>query len=262
MKSMFGLAFGIAAALTATGALADEETKTKTTTATTSSDSYAQPPATTGTTTTTANPDGSTTVQTAPTYEAQPMTQQASSSSMTTTSTTSTHDDTYVEGRRDGDDRPRVKGGIGINAFGTAGTKETARLGVGGRIEFVLPFGLALGGSYTQHFVSEGDRSAVRPLLGEIGWAIPAARRLEVRPMVGLGYAFASSSGNTNATEAGSNQAQTSSASVSTSGFDVAPGAKVSYLAGNIFEIYTLPKYHFISGNNFLGVELGAGARF
>lgn len=187
----------------------------------------------------------------------------ATSTTTTTMSTTSAApaNDYYVhEGKRE-DDRRRVRSGVGLNVFGAAGARDEARLGVGGRIEFVMPFGLTLGGSYTQHFTSDADRTAVRPLLGEVGWAIPVVKHVEVRPMVGLGYAFAAA--NTGGDVNRPSNSQTTNASVSgvTSGMDVAPGAKVSWV-GRGFEVFTLPKYHFISGNNFLGVEVGAGARF
>jgi hypothetical protein len=154
------------------------------------------------------------------------------------------------------DKRPRLQPGFGLNVFGAAGSKDAAAWGLGARLELVMPFGLVVGGSYQQSFNRTADEATVRPLLGEVGVAIPVARHVEVRPMVGLGYAFVTSSGtNTN----------TSSVPVAAAGLDVAPGAKLSFLLGEdaaAFEVYTLPKYHFITGSNFFGMELGAGARF
>ncbi|MBI2391634.1 MAG: hypothetical protein HYV09_18745 [Deltaproteobacteria bacterium] len=176
----------------------------------------------------------------------------------TTTTTTTTTDYVVSDAERERAGR-RVRSGVGLNVFGAAGARDDARIGVGGRVEFVMPFGLALGGSYTLHWNSEPDRTAVRPLLGEIGWAIPVVNHLEVRPMVGLGYAFAA--GNTSRRNDDPRADNSATVTAFGGGFDVAPGAKVSYVARG-FEVYTLPKYHFITGNNFLGVELGAGARF
>lgn len=158
---------------------------------------------------------------------------------------------------------PRIRRGFGINGFGSFGARDDARWGLGGRIEYVTRIGLAVGGSYVVHWESEGDRTQVRPLLGEIGWSIPIAPNLELRPMVGIGVAFLRRESATYTND----QGQTVTANVVTNnGFDVAPGAKLSYMA-SILEIYTMPKYHFIngsqvSGNNFFGLELGAGARF
>ena len=121
-----------------------------------------------------------------------------------------------------------------------------------------MPFGLAFGGSYSVHYETEGNRTLVRPLLGEIGWAFAVVKHLEIRPMVGLGWAFASGQRESFTNENGQN---VTARSAVTDGFDIAPGAKVSYVARAI-EIYTMPKYHFITGNNFAAIELGAGARF
>lgn len=152
------------------------------------------------------------------------------------------------------DKRPRLQPGFGLNVFGAAGSKDAAAWGLGGRLELVLPFGLTVGGSYQQSFNRTADEATVRPLLGEVGVAIPVARHVEVRPMVGLGYAFVSGT-----------STNPSTVPVAAAGLDVAPGAKLSFLTGSddaAFEVYTLPKYHFITGSNFFGMELGAGARF
>jgi hypothetical protein len=129
---------------------------------------------------------------------------------------------------------------------------------MGGRIEYVLPFGLAFGGSYAVHYETEGNRTLVRPLLGEVGWSFAVVKHLEVRPMVGLGWAFVSGRRDEFVDENGRN---VTARSAVTDGFDVAPGAKVSYV-DHAIEIFTAPKYHFITGNNFAAIELGAGARF
>jgi type IV secretory pathway VirB10-like protein len=150
-----------------------------------------------------------------------------------------------------------VRRGIGINAIGSVGFREDARWGLGGRVEYVFGFGLSLGGSYQVHWVSEGDTTAVRPLLGEIGWAFAPVRFLEVRPIIGLGRAFADAERATYTNDQGQNV--TTRAAIS-SGFDFAPGVKLSMVAGPL-EIFTLPKYHVISGNNFAAIELGAGVR-
>lgn len=150
-----------------------------------------------------------------------------------------------------------VRRGLGLNAIGSVGFREDARWGVGGRVEYVFGFGLTLGGSYQVHWVSEGDTTAVRPLLGEIGWAFAPVRHLEVRPIIGLGRAFADAERATYTNEQGQNV--TTRAAIS-SGFDFAPGAKISFIEGPL-EIFTLPKYHVISGNNFAAIELGAGVR-
>jgi hypothetical protein len=256
MKTITGFALGLVATLAVPAAFADDEMKTKSTTTTTttesSTDTTATTPPTTDTTGTTESYNSTTTTAPAGSYG------YTAPAATTTTTTTTATDDFYVHDGERADKRARVRSGVGLNVFGAAGSKDTARLGVGGRIEFVMPFGLALGGSYTQHFTSEADRTAVRPLLGEIGWSFAVVRHVEVRPMVGLGYAFASASSDTNNTGTSN---QTAVANATVGGFDVAPGAKVSYVARS-FEVFTLPKYHFISGNNFLGVEVGAGARF
>ncbi len=287
MKSILGHALVLATVLAVPAVMADE-TKTKSTSTTTTTSDPAVHHDATGTTTgtstegatTTTSTDGTTTegvkettttqsTTTAPVedpwYGAKPPRAYGGGPTTTTSTTTHTsgvaHDDALVIAHKEDDDRPRVKSGIGFNVFGAAGARDSARLGLGARIEFVMPFGLTLGGSYTQHWEAEGGRTGVRPLLGEVGVALPVAKRLELRPMVGLGYAFVSSSGSNDAT-AVNDSTTTTNATVRTSGFDIAPGAKISYLAGNVIELYTLPKYHFISGNNFAGVELGAGARF
>jgi hypothetical protein len=238
------LAFGLAALLAVPAAFADDQPTTESTS--------------TSTTTTTQTTDPAYAAPADPTYTAP-----ATGTAMTTTTTSTERDEVRMGEVEREDRRPRVNPGIGLNVFGAAGTKDAAAWGLGGRVEFVMPFGLTLGGSYQQSFRgTDGQKTSVRPLLGEIGIAIPVARFVEVRPMVGLGYAFVSTSSDSNNT--GDNN-QNASAAVATAGFDVAPGAKISFLPGTrgaAFEIYTLPKYHFISGTNFLGVELGAGARF
>jgi hypothetical protein len=227
MQTITGLALGLAAALVGPVAFGDDDMRTKRTTSTTPTDTAVAP--------------------------AVPTT-----SSVVTTTVTRPTDDYYVhEGRRE-DERVRVRSGFGLNIFGAAGAKDSARLGVGGRLEFVTPFGLTLGGSYTQHFTSEATRTMVRPALGEVGWAFAVAHHVELRPMVGLGYAFATARSSNDTVNA---EGQTTNAPSRVDGFDLAPGAKVSFV-GRAFEVFTLPKYHFITGNNFLGVEMGAGARF
>lgn len=235
-KFAIGLSVALATGLSVHAALADDEPPPPSTTTTQSTTTTAPPPA---------YPYGG-----GPAY---------TTGAASTTTTTTVRDDDWSRGRTREPERAHVRPGLGVNVFGAAGTKDTAALGLGGRIEFVLPFGLALGGSYTQNFNS--DRTSVRPLLGEIGVAFPVVDHLEVRPMVGLGYAFTNTSSSGDSTNPGANQSATASATVSTSGFDVAPGAKISYV-GSGLEVFTMPKYHFISGNNFFGVELGAGARF
>jgi hypothetical protein len=177
----------------------------------------------------------------------------------TSSSTTTDLRDTDVR-----DERPKVKPGVGLNIIGVAGAREEAQLGFGGRLEFITPIGLTLGGSYTQHYSNEtpsGDveRTKVRPLLGEVGVALPAARDIELRPIIGVGYAFVS--GSSSGTGDPGDKNASASATVATSGFDVAPGAKLSYLNSG-FEVFTLPKYHINKDLNFFALELGAGARF
>lgn len=270
MKTITGFALGLAASLAVPSVFADEhDTKAKsTTTTTTTTDSTmttepTPPPATdtSGTTTT------GTTTESIDATGGGPRTETAAPYGYTapttaTATTTTTTSDYYVREEPVAPKRPHVRRGLGLNVFGTAGTKDSARLGLGGRIEYVLPFGLAIGGSYTTHATSEFDRTGVRPLLAEAGWSIPIVNHLEVRPMVGLGYAFATVSTDSNQSQAvTANQSIQASGQAFAGGLDVAPGAKISYVARSI-EIFTMPKYHFITGNNFLGVEVGAGARF
>ena len=201
MKTLTGFALGLAAALAVPAAFADDDTKTKTTTTDTSDVAPAA-----------------------------------------ATTTTTTTDDFYIHEAKRDDKRARVRSGVGLNAFGAAGSKDTARLGVGGRLEFVMPFGLTFGASYTQHFTSEADRTAVRPLLGEIGWTFAVVRHVEVRPMVGLGYAFATGRNTSDTDNTGSsNQVASATGSTAASGFDVAPGAKVSFVDRS-YEVFTQPK--------------------
>ena len=89
----------------------------------------------------------------------------------------------------------------------------------------------------------------------------PSSSRLELRPMVGIGYAFISADTAGDINRPSNTQVTTATGTAAASGIDIAPGAKFSYVA-RALEVYTLPKYHFISGNNFFGVEVGAGARF
>lgn len=198
--------------------------------------------AATTTTTTTANNNG---------YYVQPA----------PTATTSTTVTDYNRTEVTGEDRtPRVHSGVGLDAIGVLGGTDESRLGVGGRLTFVFPFGLTLGGSLTQHFNTNGSdvsKTRVRPLLGEIGFAIPVAYNVEINPMVGIGYAWvtADTNGTSNSNQANSN------ASVAASNFDVAPGVKFSYIANN-FEVFTMPKYHVIKDLNFFALEAGVGARF
>src|SRR5205823_5700155 len=78
-----------------------------------------------------------TTTGTANGYYAQP-------APATTTSTTVTHHDyettTPVEDRT-----PRIRSGVGLDVLGVVGGTDESRLGIGGRITFVTPFGLTLG---------------------------------------------------------------------------------------------------------------------
>ncbi len=263
MKSIPGIALGLAALFAVPVALADDSTKTKSTTTTSTSSTSEGATSTetdspTGTTPTTTESTTTTTtdesVQTGTYgYGGGPAT--------TTATTTTTTNDYYVHDPVKEDDGRHVRSGLGLNVFGAAGANEDARLGVGGRLEYVTRIGLTLGGSYTQHFNNEADRTAIRPLLGEVGWSIPVVKHLEVRPMVGLGYAFASVTNAGDVNRPSNSQTTSATTTVNTGGVDVAPGAKISYVARSL-EIFTLPKYHFISGNNFAGIELGAGARF
>lgn len=260
MKSITALSMALAALCAVPAAFADDQTSTSTTTTQTAPNGTAAAVGDDGSTTYTVQPPPTT-------YTVQPPVVTSNAPAVTTTtSTTTAHDEVERRDIEDRDRRPRVRPGFGLNVFGTLGSTNDANYGLGGRVEFVMPFGLTLGGSYTQHWTNDSNRSALRPLLGEIGVAIPVVKGFEIRPMVGLGYAFVSSSGTTNTNNTGTaNQTQTSSVSVATAGFDVAPGAKISWLPGTdgaAFEVYTLPKYHFISGENFFGIELGAGARF
>ena len=180
----------------------------------------------------------------------------------TTTSTTVTHHD--YEATTTGEDRtPKVRSGVGLDLIGVIGGTDESRLGVGGRITFITPFGLTLGGSLTQHFNTNGNdvnKTRVRPLLGEIGFAIPVAYNVEINPMVGIGYAWVSADTNGNSTGSSSGQAN-GNASIAASNFDVAPGVKIAY-ATNGFEVFTMPKYHVIKDLNFFAWEAGVGARF
>ncbi|MGZ3418140.1 MAG: hypothetical protein ACXWUG_00785 [Polyangiales bacterium] len=153
--------------------------------------------------------------------------------------------------------RPNLRPGVAVNLFGAGGSKDEAAWGLGGRLEYVTPFGMSVGASYQHSFNRTTDKRSVRPLLGEIGMAIAVARVVELRPLVGLGYAFVTN-------DTGPVSTTTGQRAVS-AGLDIAPGAKISFLPGNeaaAFELYTLPKLHFIDGSNFYGMELGAGARF
>jgi hypothetical protein len=175
----------------------------------------------------------------------------------TSTTTTVVNDETSVEAR---EERSRLESGVGLEIIGVAGTTNESRLGVGGRLEYVTPFGLTLGGSFTQHFNTAGgdaEKSAVRPLLAEVGLALPIAPRVELRPMVGVGYAFVNTQSSGTDTASG----RAASASIAASGFDVAPGAKLSF-GGRGLQVYTMPKYHFINDMSFAAFEVGAGLRF
>jgi hypothetical protein len=151
----------------------------------------------------------------------------------------------------------QVMAGPGLNLFGAMGTTDAGKLGFGGRIEYVQPVakaaGIAIGGSFTQYYGGPGSnysQANIRPLLGEIGIALSPVRGFEFRPMAGVGYTWIDVST--------SNQVF----SFGTSGFDFAPGAKISYIANKV-EVYTLPKWHILeNGNDFFGLEVGAGARF
>jgi hypothetical protein len=204
-----------------------------------------------------------TTTETTTTYTTPPQPVSNAPAMNTTTSSTVTERDEVSLVDLEHDKKPRLRPGFGLNVFGAAGTKDAAAWGLGGRLEFVMPFGLTIGGSYQQSFNRTSDKTSVRPLLGEIGVAIPVARVVDVRPMVGLGSAFVSTSGDTTVNAGG--DGQVSNATVATAGFADAPGAKHSYPPGGdapAYEVYTMPTYHFISGSNFFGMELGAGARF
>lgn len=265
MKSITGIALGLAAVLAVPSVFAESDsTKTKSTTTTSESESAtstevetdssmsAVPTTTESTTTTTTLPADESVNTGTYGYGGGPT---------ATTTTTTTTNDYYVHDPVKEDDGRHVRSGLGLNVFGSAGANDDARLGIGGRLEYVTKIGLTLGGSYTQHFTSEADRTAIRPLLGEVGWAIPVVKHLEVRPMVGLGYAFASVTNSGDVNRPSNSQTTAATTTVNAGGVDVAPGAKISYVARSL-EIFTMPKYHFISGNNFAGIELGAGARF
>ncbi len=159
---------------------------------------------------------------------------------------------------------PAVQGGLGLNAFGAAGSRDSTKLGFGGRVEVVVPLGpvgLALGGSFTQFYGGAGssfDQTRIRPLLGEAGIAFAAARGFEIRPMIGVGYTWVDVSTSGTADTQNGQAAGT----IVSSGFDLAPGAKLSLVAGGL-EVFALPKYNFLRGGpDFLAVEVGAGARF
>lgn len=269
MKSITSLALGLAAALAVPMAMADDTTKSKTTSSTstttdtsvTGTDPTTSRDATDGTTTST-GVDTSTTAAPLTTDSLGPSNRGYGGGPTTaaTTTTTTTTNDYYVH-EKENEEHRHVRSGLGLNVFGTAGDQENARFGLGGRLEYVTKIGLAFGGSYTQHFTSSADRTAVRPLLAEVGWAIPVINHIEVRPMVGLGYAFVSTNSTGDVNRPSNSQTTATNTSVSAGGLDVAPGAKVSYVARG-FEVFTMPKYHIISGNNFMGLELGAGARF
>jgi hypothetical protein len=269
MKSITGFALGLAAVLAVPVAFADNHTsdtkvKSSSTTSTdttsttteseTSTDVDTSSPTTTSESATTTLPAADTTATGTYGYGGGPTT-------TTTATTTTTTNDYYVHDPVKDDDHRHVRSGLGLNVFGTGGTQENARLGLGGRLEYVTKFGLTLGGSFTQHFTSEADRTAIRPLLGEVGWAIPVVDHLEVRPMVGLGYAFASATRTGDVNRPSDSQSTAATTTVNAGGVDIAPGAKISYVARSL-EVFTMPKYHFISGSNFAGIELGAGARF
>jgi hypothetical protein len=271
MKSITGFALGLAAVLAVPAVFADNTYKSDTkvkSSSTTSTDTTS----TTGTTTESATSTDSDMSSTPTTTESTTTTSDGSMATgtygygggpttTTTATTTTTSNDYYVHDPVKDDDHRHVRSGLGLNVMGTAGTQENARLGLGGRLEYVTKIGLTLGGSFTQHFTSEADRTAIRPLLGEVGWAIPVVDHLEVRPMVGLGYAFASATRAGDVNRPSDSQNTNASTTVNAGGVDIAPGAKVSYVARSL-EIFTMPKYHFISGSNFAGIELGAGARF
>lgn len=171
--------------------------------------------------------------------------------------------DVYVVDRERGR-APAVKGGLGLNVFGAAGSRDSTKLGVGGRVEVVVPLGavgLAVGGSFTQFYGGAGDsydQTRIRPLLGEAGVALAATRGFEIRPMIGIGYTWVDVSTNGTAND----QNARATGSIVTSGFDVAPGAKFSFVGGG-FEVFALPKYNVMRGGpDFLAVEVGGGARF
>jgi hypothetical protein len=247
MKSVTtALTVGLAVALAVPMAFADDDTTTTTTTTTTAEE--------TGTTTPPATSPPPAEPGSGPYVVAVPITE-----------STETRTDTVVV-KEDRDDRVKVHSGIGLNVMGAAGSSDATKLGVGGRLEVVLPFALTLGASYTQYFANNpgspvDHQSAFRPLLGEVGVALPVARVIEVRPMLGIGYAFVTTSGDTANTGTGQNSTASGGGSIHTAGFDVAPGAKVSYVNHGL-ELFTLPKYHIIKDENFFGLEVGAGARF
>lgn len=232
------LATGLTSALVLSSAFADDQTTTSSTT-TTAAPAQAAP------TTYTVAP---------PVVTAQPA---------ATSTTVVNHDKDNGEIQHE-DDTPRVKSGVGLGLIGVLGTTDQSRLGVGGRLEFITPIGLTIGGSYTQHFGGNNGNvdqtTSVRPLLGEIGMALPVARHVEIRPMLGLGYAFVNTSSTGNGAKPGDNGGS-ATASVAASGFDAAPGVKVSYMASGL-EVFTMPKYHVIKDLNFFALEVGAGARF
>ncbi len=273
MKSIHAIAFGLAAALVVPSAFAqgtqgttstedetvDPSTGTTTPTGQTSSEQ------TTTTETETTIETESTNTESAPIAPSSPQTSpQTGPGYMGAPAVTTTTTPTDDVGLREIEPTPepiRVKRGLGINAFGAFGTRDSADKGFGGRVEYVFPLGLSLGASYTVH-IEDSHRTAVRPLLAEVGWGFPVGvRGLELRPIFAIGYGFA----NTNRSPdtdvlPGANQDVNVNANLQ--GLDIAPSAKVSYLAGPL-EVYTMPRYHiFRNGNNWFGVEVGAGARF
>jgi hypothetical protein len=259
MKSIHAFAFGLAA--TCVVPFAQAQTTTQGATGSTEDTTTAPMTAPTTTETTGSGATGTSETwgtTTSPTYGP---TYGTTAPGYTATTTTSTTRDVGAMGEAEDRDERKVRRGLGLNAFGQLGTRGAAMYGAGARIEYVLPMGLSLGGSYQVSWAGD-DRTTVRPLLGEVGWTFPIVRNFEVRPMVGIGYAFASANADTAGDGFGNDADASAAASVTTSGLDVAPGAKISFLPGGVFEVYTLPKYHFITGRNFVGVELGAGARF
>jgi hypothetical protein len=104
-------------------------------------------------------------------------------------------------------------------------------------------------------------KSNVRPLLGEIGISLPAAEDIEIRPMIGIGYALVNTSSSGSGNPAASDDHMSATVSVDASAFDVVPGIKISAVADGV-EIFTLPKYHIIKDRSFFALEAGAGLRF
>lgn len=266
MKSIHAISLGLAAALVVPSALAqqseqaqkaqDEETAPASTEQTTTEKTTTETEVETETESTTSPM----TTETQPGYGT-PSAQPGYTTAPAVTTTTTTTDDVMLREVEPTEPGLKVKRGLGINAFGAFGTRDSADKGFGGRVEYIFPLGLSLGASYTVH-IEDGSRTAVRPLLGEIGWAFPVGvKGLELRPIFAIGYGFANTNRNPD-TDVLPGANSNVNVNANLQGLDIAPSAKISYLAGPL-EVFTMPRYHiFRNGNNWFGVEVGAGARF